>query len=205
MAGWGLIARNTVYFITHPDVGIDPAVPIPDWPLNERGRARMSALLARPWVRDIRAVFTSSERKARDGAEILAGGLGLDGYETVEDLDEKDRSSTGFLLRGEFEAMVDAFFAQPETRIRGWEPAADAQKRIIRVVEHILSIAPAGGDLANIGHGGTGTLLYCSLARLPISRQYDQPPTNGGNWFAFDRDSKKLRFRCWQSIDGPVV
>jgi broad specificity phosphatase PhoE len=205
MAGWGLIARNTVYFITHPDVGIDPAVPIPDWPLNERGRARMSALLARPWVRDIRAVFTSSERKARDGAEILAGGLGLDGYETVEDLGENDRSSTGFLLRDEFEAMVDAFFAQPETRIRGWERAADAQKRIIRAVEHILSIAPAGGDLAIMGHGGTGTLLYCSLARLPISRRYDQPPTNGGNWFAFDRDSKKLRFRCWQSIDSPVL
>ena len=111
----------------------------------------MAALLARPWVRDICAAFASSERKARDGAEILAGGLGLDGYQTVEDLGENDRSSTGFLPRDEFEATVDAFFAQPQTSIRGWERAADAQKRIIRAVEHILSIAPAGGDLAIIG------------------------------------------------------
>jgi hypothetical protein len=26
-------------FIIHPDVVIDPHVPVPDWPLNERGRA----------------------------------------------------------------------------------------------------------------------------------------------------------------------
>jgi hypothetical protein len=42
-------------------------------------------------------------------------------------------------------------------------------------------------------------------ALLRDCRRYDQPPTKGGNWFAFDRDSKKLQFRCWQSIDGSVV
>jgi len=26
----------SVFFTTHTDVAIDPAVPIPDWPLNER-------------------------------------------------------------------------------------------------------------------------------------------------------------------------
>ena len=34
-----------VYFITHPDVTIDPAVPVPAWPLSPRGRARMTAIL----------------------------------------------------------------------------------------------------------------------------------------------------------------
>ena len=29
--------KNNDCFITHPDVAIDPAVSIPDWPLNERG------------------------------------------------------------------------------------------------------------------------------------------------------------------------
>ena len=28
--------KNNDCFITHPDVAIDPAVSIPDWPLNER-------------------------------------------------------------------------------------------------------------------------------------------------------------------------
>jgi hypothetical protein len=26
-----------VFLITHPDVAIDPSVPVPDWPLNARG------------------------------------------------------------------------------------------------------------------------------------------------------------------------
>ena len=29
-----------VFFITHPDVAIDPTIPVPDWPLNARGRGR---------------------------------------------------------------------------------------------------------------------------------------------------------------------
>ena len=31
----------TVFFITHPDVAIDPAVAVPDWPLNGCGQERM--------------------------------------------------------------------------------------------------------------------------------------------------------------------
>ena len=31
---------------------------------------------------------------------------------------------------------------------------------------------------------------------------YDQPATNGGNWFAFDRASRKLLRDGWQSIDA---
>jgi hypothetical protein len=35
-----------VFFITHPDVLIDPNAPVPEWPLNERGRARMRVISA---------------------------------------------------------------------------------------------------------------------------------------------------------------
>ena len=42
----------TVFFITHPDVVIDPGVPVPDWRLNERGRARMWGMIAYPWIKD---------------------------------------------------------------------------------------------------------------------------------------------------------
>src|SRR6202012_4016929 len=67
----------TVFFITHPDVLIDPAVPVPDWPLSPRGVARMRAMLAQPWISGIVAVWTSTERKAGDGAAILAAHLGV--------------------------------------------------------------------------------------------------------------------------------
>jgi broad specificity phosphatase PhoE len=196
----------TVFFITHPDVVIDAAVPMPDWPLNERGRARMHAMTAQPWARGVRHIFASSERKARDAAQILAEDLGLDGYSVIADLGENDRSATGFLAGDEFDAAVDAFFAKPKESIRGWEPAADAQARIVRAIEQVVSQAPLqapepAADIAILGHGGTGTLLYCHLAGLPIDRRYEQPATNGGNWFAFDRVSRKLLCDGWQSID----
>ena len=72
-----------------------------------------------------------NEPNARDAAQILAEALGLNGYSVVADLRENDRSATGFLDEKEFEATVDAFFAQPETSVRGWEPAVDAQARAI--------------------------------------------------------------------------
>jgi broad specificity phosphatase PhoE len=193
----------TVFFITHPDVVIDPSVPVPDWPLNERGRARMRAMRALPWARELRRIFASSERKARDAAQILAEDLGHDGYSVIADLGENDRSATGFLAKNEFEETVDAFFAHPQESIRGWEPAADAQARIVRAIDQVVSQAPEpAADIAIVGHGGTGTLLYCHLAELPIDRRYDQPATNGGNWFAFDRINRELLYEGWQSIDN---
>ena len=150
----------------------------------------------------MRSIFASSERKAREGAQILADGLGLSGYTVVGDLCENDRSATGYLAKQEFEATADAFYARPQESVRGWERAADAQARIVRAVDRIVPQTPADGDLAIVGHGGTGTLLYCHLAGLPIDRRYDQPATNGGNWFAFDRASRQLLHDGWQSIDA---
>ena len=61
---------SRVFFITHPDVAIDPSVPVPDLPLNERGRSRMSAMTACPWARGVHRILASSERKARDAAHM---------------------------------------------------------------------------------------------------------------------------------------
>ena len=60
------------HFITHPEVVIDPAIPVPDWSLSPRGLARMRAALDEPWVAGVGAVFASTERKAREAAAVLA-------------------------------------------------------------------------------------------------------------------------------------
>ena len=36
---------TTVYFITHPDVVMDPSVPIQRWALSKQGRARIADAL----------------------------------------------------------------------------------------------------------------------------------------------------------------
>ena len=189
---------SVVHFITHPDVLIDPAVPVPDWPLSPRGRARMQAALAAPWVSGIRALHCSIERKAVDGVQILAGHLGI-GFTAHVDLGENDRSATGFLPRDEFEATADLFFAHPTQSIRGWERAVDAQARIVAAVDRVLA-APASGDVAIVAHGGVGALLLSALLGEAISRARDQPPTAAGGFrFAFDGATRRV-VHGWQDI-----
>ena len=46
-------------YITHPQVQIDPAVPVPDWGLSALGRARAEACVTRPWVRELSRIVSS--------------------------------------------------------------------------------------------------------------------------------------------------
>lgn len=192
---------RTVYFVTHPDVLIDPAVPVPEWPLSPRGHERMAYALALPWVSNVRAVWCSTERKARDGADMLAQHLGLPVAELAE-LGENDRSATGYLPRAEFEAVADLFFAHPDESVCGWEKAIDAQRRIVCAIKEVLvRSVSCGGDVAVVSHGGVGTLLLCHLRGNLIGRQYDQPPNNGGNYFAFDAVTRQVH-HGWKAIDA---
>ena len=163
------------WFVTHPEVATDPAVPVPDWGLSAEGHRRAALLAAQPWVGGLAAVFSSAERKARETATPL--GLPV---RVRAALGENDRSATGYLPRAEFEATADRFFASAEASIRGWERALDAQARIVAAVAAALAEAPSG-DLVIVAHGGVGTLLRCHLERVPIDRRLDQPPNGRGN------------------------
>lgn len=163
----------SLYFITHPEVVVDPETPIERWNLSPRGIERMRAFAASSIVSNVGAVWSSTETKAIEAAGILAGALGL-GIQVSNNLGENDRRATGFLPPPEFEAVADSFFAAPETSIRGWERAVDAQARVRNVVSQIVA-EHVEGDLAIVAHGAVGTLLFCALSGVPISRSYDQP------------------------------
>ncbi len=190
----------TVWFITHPDVVIDPAVPVPEWPLSAVGLARMKAGLAQPWVRGIGALWASTERKAMDGAMVLSAATGVP-LRTMAELGENDRAATGYLPRAAFEATADLFFAHPDRSIRGWERAVDAQRRIVGAIEAVLAASSTDHDIAIVAHGGVGALLMCALESLPISRSQDQPAGQGGHYFAFDRGTRLLR-HGWDRFDA---
>lgn len=171
-------------YITHPQVRIDPVVPVPEWGLSDVGRARAETAAAAPWVRQIRRILSSDETKAIEAADILAQAAGVT-VEIVEDAHENDRSATGFLPPPEFEKAADWFFAHPDQSFHGWERAIDAQARIVAVVKRVLADHDPRQPIAFVGHGGVGTLLRCHLAGLPIARIHDQPPNGGGNIHAF--------------------
>lgn len=189
-----------VHFITHPQVSIDAAVPVPDWPLSPVGSRRMQVAMRQPWLAAVRSVFCSAERKAMDAAAVVANHLGLRRI-VVEALGENDRSATGYLPKGEFEAVADAFFAQPDDSVRGWERARDAQHRIVDAVERAISLSVADGDVAIVSHGGVGTLFLCHLKGVAISRSEDQPGEGGGNFFSFDAADRHLLSE-WRPIEA---
>ncbi|HWJ72673.1 MAG TPA: histidine phosphatase family protein [Kaistia sp.] len=189
-----------VLYLSHPQVAIDPAVPVPDWGLSPLGRARTEAFASLPMLARIGRVVASLERKAIETAEIIAAAQGL-AVEIRDGLHENDRSATGFLPPGEFEAMADRFFAAPEASICGWERAVDAQRRIVAGVEAILGERPeAAGITLFVGHGGVGTLLLCHCAGWTISRQHDQP-AGGGNLFRFEHPPFRL-LDPWQRMEA---
>lgn len=194
-----MMARE-VMFITHADVQIDPEVPVPDWPLNDRGRARHLAqgkALARGPAPA--AIWSSLERKARDAAEILGHATGV-APRAQHLLHENDRSATGFLPPEEFERTADAFFASPDSSIRGWETARDAQLRIVAAVQSCLGETQRDGQVWIVAHGGVGALLLAHVTGAPISRDLDQPGRGGGNAFVYKTQPLEL-IRGWRDLE----
>ncbi len=189
-------------FVTHSEVVIDPDQPIPDWPLSDVGRERMVQFAETLAAGDtpVVSVWSSDERKARDGAEIIAARLGLD-PRIERGLHENDRSATGYIAPPEFWDVVAQFFAQPDESVRGWETARAAQARIVQSVERVLSAETASGLVVVISHGGVGQLLTAHLQDVEIGQE-DRPGNSGGGcWIAIDRQDRRLE-GAWQDIEA---
>ncbi len=182
-------------YVSHPEVAIDPDVPVPAWDLSERGRVRARALATQPWASTLGRVVSSAEPKAIRTAEVLADHVGLD-VEVRPRTGEIDRSATGYVSVERHEELADRLFADPTRSANGWERAVDAQARITAAVVDLFADGP--DDVAVVGHGGVGTLLLCHLAGLAIDRRHDQ--RSAGQFWTFDRGSGAVTHR-WQPID----
>ncbi|MBG6144403.1 broad specificity phosphatase PhoE [Labrenzia sp. EL_159] len=172
-------------YLTHPEVAIDPSVPVPEWGLSPLGQERAAKATDLPFAKEIGAVVTSAETKAIETARFFTGKLDIP-LHTRQDLHENDRSATGFLPPDEFEQVANRFFAEPQTSVRGWERAEDAQNRIVGGIRDVLSGVARNIPVLFTGHGAAGTLLMCHLMGRPISRAYDQK--RGGCWYRFEKD-----------------
>jgi broad specificity phosphatase PhoE len=188
---------GVVRYLTHPQVAVDPSVPVPSWGLSAVGRARAQAFADAGRLSATTRIIASGERKAIETAEIIASRMNV-ALETREAMHENDRSATGFLQPQEFEAVADEFFRRPLVSIRGWERAIDAQRRILHEAEDVLNRTQAG-DVLFVGHGAVGTLLFCHYAGLEIDRRHDQPG-GGGYCFAFASDGRRI-LHGWRRME----
>jgi broad specificity phosphatase PhoE len=182
----GVDVVGLIRYLTHPQVSIDPDVPVPLWGLNAVGHERVRQLAEAGWLNGTTQIISSAERKAVETAVPIAAALGIN-LEVRKAMHENDRSATGYLPQPEFENAATEFFSHPAASFRGWERAIDAQARIIGEVEAVLSRHIAG-DILFVGHGGVGTLLFCHVAKVEIGRAYDQAG-GGGQYFTFTREA----------------
>lgn len=170
-------------FITHPEVVIEPDIPVPQWRLSDIGRRRMEALSSALAGTGAAAVWSSLERKARDGAEILAQALSLP-HHHLADLGENDRSSTGYIPQPEFGRIAEQFFANPTESVLGWETALAAQSRIVSAIMTIATEADGALQLV-VSHGGVGRLLRAHLEGVSIGLETRPLHPGGGSCMAF--------------------
>lgn len=192
---------QVVRYLSHPQVTVDPKIPVAQWSLNDVGKARVEALAQSDALNGTTCIISSAETKAIETVAPIASALGIEPIIRPA-MHENDRTATGFLPPSEFELVADAFFANPDQSIRGWETALDAQKRIVGEVKQALR-EQSEGDILFVGHGGVGTLLYCALAGLPISREHDQGPGGGGCYYSFGVSN--LKPHCnWRPLEDLI-
>jgi broad specificity phosphatase PhoE len=189
-----------IRYLTHPQVEIDPTMPVPSWALSAVGKARSEVVAKAPWLAGTRQVIASSERKAIETADIIGAALNVT-VEVREAMHENNRSATGFLSPDEFEGAANQFFAHPLVCVRGWERAIDAQQRIVREVELVLN-RNCLGDVLFVGHGAVGTLLYCHYSGVAIDRTYDQP-SGGGHYFTMLKNNRRVLHHWYRMEKSP--
>ena len=188
----------TIIFVTHPEVVIDPAIPVPEWPLSVQGRRRMGLFIDEALAgRRVTAVWSSAERKALDGGEIVAERLGVP-HRIDEALGENDRSATGFLPPEEFWPVVAEFFSRPDESVRGWATARDEQTRIVEAVKRLSREETTTGDLVVVSHGGVGQLLSAHLQGVEIGDEDRPQHPGGGCWMTLDRETLTIT-ESWRS------
>ena len=190
---------HNLLFLTHPQVAIDPAIPVPDWTLSQLGASRMERFAASPVLAGVTAIYSSGERKAVDTARILSERTGCPLVWW--------RRCTRTTARRPATCRPSSSRRWPTASSPSPKPVCSAgsgqsTRRLgsSRCIHGILERDTTPGDIVIAAHGGVGALLLAHLLGKPISRRFDQPGSGGGNFFTWRRAALEL-LREWQSID----
>jgi broad specificity phosphatase PhoE len=185
-------------YISHPQVEMDPAIPVPQWSLSARGRERTKGFAGATLVKGLKRLVSSREVKAQETAAILGAALGIPVTE-AEEFGEIDRSVPGYVPADKFEELANLCFARPEESAEGWERAVDAQARVVAAFEAVMTSHDLSEPIGFVGHGGVGTLLKSHLGKRAISRAGDQP-LGGGNAYMI-RSADRLLLGDWMPFE----
>ena len=159
--------RRKLILVRHSGVEIIPGMPASQWQLSDEGRSLCGALAGRLAAHAPAVVVTSTEPKAIETGQIVAGLLSIP-FETAPDLHEHERHSAGlFDTREQFEAQVARLYETPGQLVFGDETADEAHSRFARAVTSVIEQHPAG-SLAIVAHGTVMTLFVAHAASLEL-------------------------------------
>jgi broad specificity phosphatase PhoE len=141
-----------------------------DRPLTDRGRRQAEELAGRLASVPLDAVYSSDLRRARDTAEAVAAGQGLE-VRALPALREVDVGSWSGLSRPEVEERFPEAFSRWRDGGQGWEDGETYERMTERVVAAVLEIAAAhpDGAVLVVAHGGPIRALHAVALGLDIS------------------------------------
>ena len=148
---------NTLYLVRHAHTQ-PTALPVETWPLSEQGIQQAHKLAGLPFWHDVHLICSSWEPKAIQTAQIVAERRCLP-IEPVFDLRELRRTKGPV---PDYAAAVCEVLENPLKSFQGWEPAGEAQTRIMTAIERLLMLHE-GETLAVVSHGLALTLYVAYL------------------------------------------
>lgn len=157
------IRPSTLYLVRHAHTQ-QTVLPVETWPLSEQGLRQAHQLAELPFWAEVQLICTSLEPKAQQTAQIVAERHRLP-IEPVFDLRELRR--TGERV-ADYDAAVREVLENLFKSCHGWEPAGEAQTRIMIAIERLLMLHE-GVTLAVVSHGLALTLYLAHLAGTPPS------------------------------------
>ena len=161
-------------FVKHSLPQIEENIPAREWHLSEVGRLRAERLVTRLTIYKPEVLFSSTEPKATETAEIIANKLQLN-LHVFENLHEHDRSNTPYLSHAEFQNTVREFFINPEILTFGNETAEEAYRRFSNALHSILE-ANRNKTITIVSHG---TVISLFVSRLLGTSDYSLWKTLG--------------------------
>ncbi|HEY7115545.1 MAG TPA: histidine phosphatase family protein [Tepidisphaeraceae bacterium] len=147
-----------LFLIKHARPQIDPQVPSERWSLGPEGRDAATRLADRLRGRGIGRLYTSTEPKALETAQIVGQSLELSAVE-LPDLHEHDRSNVPHMDTREFISLMALFFKQPDRLVLGEETADEAYERFAAAIDGILERESGDAPVAVVSHGTVIALL----------------------------------------------
>ena len=156
---------NKLILIRHSIAKMEKDLPPDQWRLSAEGRRRCKLMAEeiKPLKPDI--IISSSELKAQETANILAGFL-EENSSIVDGLHEHKRKNVAILKQSEFEARIASLFENPGELVFGSETANQAKQRYTNAVNEILRKNP-GKSIAIVSHGTVMSLFIADFLGIP--------------------------------------